>query len=472
MPGQRLLCFLIIIILSMSVSRSGWASDQPSREIPRDNQQVRLSYAPLVKQTAPAVVNIYTKRVVRQRSGFRPFFGHPFFDDFFGGGLGGVERERVANALGSGVILDQTGLIVTNAHVIKDAEQINVVLRDGREFEAEQVFLDERFDLAVLKIAAEDEKLPVLNFAPKDDLEVGDLVLAIGNPFGVGQTVTSGIVSALARTTVGISDYNFFIQTDAAINPGNSGGALVSMDGYLVGINSAIFSRDGGSLGIGFAIPAELVRTVLNAVKSGNDKLVKPWIGAKGQPVTSDIARTLGLPAARGAMITHLHPESPAAKAGLKTGDVIWKINGQDISDPAALKFYLAMVEIDGDVDLEVYRRGKVEKLSFTAIRPPEMPPRHETLLEGRHPLSGAMVANINPAVEDELNLVIDQDGVVVTALQSRSRIGVQVGDIIYNLNGTRIKSVDQLLEMINTPRQGWDMQFKRDGRILSLSVR
>ncbi|MGM0421483.1 MAG: Do family serine endopeptidase [Pseudomonadota bacterium] len=468
MHNRIFICFLVLMLMTAPVL----AAETAQRQVPQSDSQVKLSYAPLVKKTAPAVVNIYTKRVVRQRARVSPFFGNPFFDDFFGRGFGGLERERVANALGSGVILDQEGLIVTNAHVIKDASEINVVLKDGREFEAEKVFFDERFDLAVLRIDGGEEPLPVLKLAPHNDLEVGDLVLAIGNPFGVGQTVTSGIVSALARTAVGIGDQSFFIQTDAAINPGNSGGALVSMDGYLVGVNSAIFSHDGGSLGIGFAIPAELVRTVLNSVRAGQDKLVKPWIGAKGQSVTSDIAKALGLPSAQGAMVNRIHPQSPAAKAGLKKGDVILEINGQQINDPAALKFYLAMVEIGAPVELEVHRKDGVRHIRFTAEHPPETPPRNETLLEGRHPLSGAVVANINPALEDELNMVIDDQGVVVIDFQNRNRLGLQVGDIVYSLNGSRVKSVDQLQALLDKSASGWAMKFKRDGRILSLIMR
>ena len=235
------------------------------KNVPNSQAEIKLSFAPLVKKVAPAVVNIFTRKTVTQRS-FSPLFDDPFFRRFFGGQLrkSPKSRKKVQNSLGSGVIVKSDGIVITNHHVIKGAEEITVVLSDRREFGAEIIVSDKRTDLAILKIRELNDELPFLALRDSDDLEVGDLVLAIGNPFGVGQTVTSGIVSALARTQVGINDLNFFIQTDAAINPGNSGGALVSLDGKLVGINSAIYSKGGGSVGIGFAIPTNMVRTVFN----------------------------------------------------------------------------------------------------------------------------------------------------------------------------------------------------------------
>ena len=225
--------------------------------VPTSTQQINLTFAPVVKMVAPAVVNIYTKKVVKQQA-LSPFFDDPFFKQFFGDEFNfGRSRERIQNALGSGVIVEADGLVVTNHHVIDGADEIRVVLNDGREFAAKPIAQEEQMDLALLRMETKGAKLPTLPFRDSDDLEVGDLVLAIGNPFGVGQTVTSGIVSGLARTRTGINDFGFFIQTDAAINPGNSGGALVTTDGKLVGINTAIFSQSGGSIGIGFAIPVQ-----------------------------------------------------------------------------------------------------------------------------------------------------------------------------------------------------------------------
>ncbi|MBX6368535.1 MAG: trypsin-like peptidase domain-containing protein, partial [Rhodospirillales bacterium] len=267
----------LALLLLLVVSIPSFAAD---RVLPDSREQIKLSFAPVVKRTAPAVVNVFSRRIVR-RSGPPPgLFNDPLFRRFFGDAIPfGLPQERVQNSLGSGVLVARDGLIVTNNHVIDGADEIIVVLADRREFEAQIVRRDERTDLAVLKIDVGNEALPYLELGDSDSLEVGDLVLAIGNPFGVGQTVTSGIVSALARTQVGISDFRFFIQTDAAINPGNSGGALVDLDGKLVGINTAIYSRSGGSIGIGFAIPASMVRAVVAGAATGG-RVVRPWLGA------------------------------------------------------------------------------------------------------------------------------------------------------------------------------------------------
>jgi Do/DeqQ family serine protease len=307
-------------------------------QVPQTKAEIVLSFAPIVKRTSPAVVNVYAKRIVRQRE--TGLMADPFFRRFFGeeGGFG-RPRERVANSLGSGVIVDPRGLIVTNNHVIRDGDDIRVALADRREFEAKLLLADERTDLAVLKIDAGDEDLASLSLADSDDLEVGDLVLAIGNPFGVGQTVTSGIVSALARTQVGVTDYQFFIQTDAAINPGNSGGALVNMAGELVGINTAIYSRSGGSIGIGFSIPSNMVKVVVQSAEGGSSKIQRPWLGADLQDVTPDIAESLGFARPEGTLIVELHPKSPLAAAGLQRGDVITAIDGKDVEGARELGF-------------------------------------------------------------------------------------------------------------------------------------
>src|SRR5690606_30686272 len=292
------------------------------RQVPQSRQQITWSFAPLVQRAAPAVVNIYTRRVVRDR-GPSLLFNDPFFRRFFGDLAPSMPgRERIQNALGSGVIVDPSGLIVTNAHVIEGSDEVTVVLPDRREFDATVVRSDPHSDLAVLRVDARGDALPTIPLGDSDQLQVGDLVLAIGNPFGVGQTVTSGIVSAVARTNPSINDYGFCIQTDAAINPGNSGGALIDMNGRLIGVNTAIYSRSGGSMGIGFAIPANLVRTVLASVGSGRP-LVRPWLGAEVQAVTQDLATAMGLSRPRGVLISNLHPRSPFARAGGRVGDIV-----------------------------------------------------------------------------------------------------------------------------------------------------
>ncbi|MBT6826579.1 MAG: trypsin-like serine protease, partial [Rhodospirillales bacterium] len=327
---MRYIYGLVLMLAGLILwGNSAWA------QVPETQEQITLSYAPLVKQTAPAVVNIYTKTVVQERARNK-LFSDPFFKQFFGDSLGlqlGEPKAKVKNSLGSGVIIDPDGTIVTNNHVIEGADQIRIVLPDRREFDATVVGADERTDLAVLHIETNGTPLPFIAFQDSDGLEVGDLVLAIGNPFGVGQTVTSGIVSALARTQVGVADVGSFIQTDAAINPGNSGGALVSMSGKLVGINTAIFSNSGGSLGIGFAVPSNMVRFVIEGLEHGG-RVVRPWMGAWGQAVTSDMAEPLGFDRPMGVLINGIWQGAAADRGDIQVGDVVLQVNGRDVNDP------------------------------------------------------------------------------------------------------------------------------------------
>ena len=310
-----------LLLVSAVVATPALAQD---RRVPSSAAELRLSYAPIVQRVQPAVVNVYAAKTVQNRN---PLLDDPIFRRFFG--VPGQQPEQMQRSLGSGVMVDASGLVVTNNHVIEGADQVKISLADKREFEAEIVLKDSRTDLAVLRIKDGKEKFATLDFANSDELLVGDVVLAIGNPFGVGQTVTHGIISALARTQVGITDYQFFIQTDAAINPGNSGGALVDMTGKLAGINTAIFSRSGGSQGIGFAIPANMVRVVVASAKSGGKAVKRPWLGAQLQAVTPEIAETLGLRLPTGALVANVAPNSPAARAGLKLSDLIVAIDGQ-----------------------------------------------------------------------------------------------------------------------------------------------
>src|SRR5258707_15874022 len=276
---SRWLATAALIVIAAAPLGAGAQERTPERRVPSSANELRLSYAPVVRRAAPAVVNVYAAKTVAVRN---PLFDDPIFRRFFGGpGAPGGSGDQVQRSLGSGVLVDVEGLVVTNNHVIEGADQVKVSLADKREFEAELVLKDSRSDLAVLRIKAQNERFPALEFADSDALEVGDVVLAIGNPFAVGQTVTHGIVSALARTEVGITDYQFFIQTDAAINPGNSGGALVDLGGRLVGINTAIFSRTGGSQGIGFAIPATLGKAVLGFCQAAAAHIQRPWLGAR-----------------------------------------------------------------------------------------------------------------------------------------------------------------------------------------------
>ena len=385
--------------------------------MPSSPAEIRLSYAPIVQRVQPAVVNVYAAKTVQNRN---PLLDDPIFRRFFG--VPGQQPEQMQRSLGSGVMVDPSGLVVTNNHVIEGADQVKISLADKREFEAEIVLKDSRTDLAVLRLKDGKEKFPTLDFANSDELQVGDVVLAIGNPFGVGQTVTHGIISALARTQVGITDYQFFIQTDAAINPGNSGGALVDMTGRLAGINTAIFSRSGGSQGIGFAIPANMVRVVVASAKSGGKAVKRPWLGARLQAVTPEIAETLGLEACRPARWSPMSsPNSPAARAGLKLSDLIVAIDGQTVDDPNAFDYRFATRPLGGAAQIDVQRGGKTVKLTVPLETAPDTG-RDEIVLTARSPFQGAKVANISPALADELHLDAGAEGVVVTDLAETER--------------------------------------------------
>jgi Do/DeqQ family serine protease len=435
------------------------------RVVPSSPADLRLSYAPLVKQTAAAVVNVYAARAVENRN---PLFNDPFFRRFFGGGEGqGMPREQMQRSLGSGVIVDSSGLVVTNVHVIEGATEVKVSLSDKREFEADIVLKDARTDLAVLRLKDTHERFPSIPFANSDELQVGDVVLAIGNPFGVGQTVTHGIVSALARTQVGISDYQFFIQTDAAINPGNSGGPLIDMTGHLAGINTAIYSRSGGSQGIGFAIPANMVRVVVASAKSGGSAVKRPWLGAKLQAVTTDIAEGLALKRPTGALVAAVTDASPAEKAGLKAGDVIVSVDGQPVDDPHAFDYRFATQPLGGSAKLGIVRGGKESVVSIALEMAPDVP-RDEMVITGRSPFQGLKVSNISPALADELHLDIAGKGVVVLEIAAGSpgqMFGFQPGDVLEAVNDTQIARTRDLETASTARTRQWRVTIMRGGQ-------
>jgi len=427
--------------------------------------ELRLSYAPVVQRVAPAVVNVYAAKVVRNQN---PLFDDPIFRRFFG--MPGDLGSQIQRSLGSGVIVDPSGLVVTNVHVIEGADEVKVALADKREFEAEIVLKDKRSDLAVLRLKGTHERFPVLQFANSDALQVGDVVLAIGDPFGVGQTVTHGIVSALARTQVGITDYQFFIQTDAAINPGNSGGALVDLDGKLVGINTAIFSRSGGSQGIGFAIPANMVRVVVTSAERGGKAVQRPWLGARLQAVTPDIADSLGLTRPAGALVTSIQHGSPAAEAGLKVGDLILSVDGQEVDDPNAFDYRFATKPLGGFAELGLLRSGS-KLVAKVALRTAPDSPRDEITIRSRSPFSGAKIANLSPALIDELQLQNADRGVVILDVDAgsyASNVGFRRGDIIISVNGEKIAKTGDLARVAESPSRTWRILINRGGRQIS----
>ncbi len=462
---MRTIIFAILLsALAAPALALGQAANSPAaRVVPQSPAQMQLSFAPVVARVAPSVVNVYSRRVVRQ-----PIFNNPFFNQFFGQG---PMANRVQQSLGSGVIVRPDGIILTNNHVISGAQEITVALPDRREFPARIVLSDSRTDLAVLRIDTKGERLPALPFGDSDRIQVGDLVLAIGDPFGVGQTVTSGIVSALARTQIGASDYQFFIQTDAAINPGNSGGALVTLDGRLIGINSAIYSQTGGNIGIGFAIPSNMARLVVEGALGGGIK--RPWFGADSQAVTSDLAPNLGLKRPEGVVVTQVYPGSPAAAAGLAKGDVVLAIDNFEVDDPQALRYRVATLKPGDNATIKVRHGGAERDVSVKVTVPPELPPREETVIAGANPMQGAKVANLSPALADEMQFNIFAKGVVVTSVapgSTAARFGFQPGDVVRQINNQKIANVAGLKAAL-IGNQGWAMAIQRGGQVLSLSV-
>ncbi|MEO5806597.1 DegQ family serine endoprotease [Devosia sp.] len=441
------------------------AAPEPERVVPLSDGQVKLSFAPVVKQVAPSVVNVYSTRIEQQSAS--PFANDPFFQRFFGGQGDFQSRPRESQALGSGVIVDGSGIILTNSHVVDGGTEVHISLSDGREFPVDVVLDDSKTDLAVLKIHdPKGETFPALPFANSDDLQVGDLVLAIGNPFGVGQTVTSGIVSALARTGVESNNYEFFIQTDAAINPGNSGGALVDLDGHLVGINTAIYSQSGGSVGIGFAIPSNMVRVVADAGLNGGT-IVRPWFGAKLQTVTADIAASMGMPAPHGTLITELAPGGPAERDGFADGDVILAVDGLPVDDPSAFNFRLATRKVGTKAIVSRIHNGQTADISLTV----EAAPVADTAkVSGNTAFAGTSVSAMTPALAEEKGLPYDASGVIVTAVESNSaaeQMGLAVDDVIIALNGQKFPDAKSFEQLASQRMRTWQIELQRGGRTI-----
>ncbi|MEL7030860.1 MAG: Do family serine endopeptidase [Pseudomonadota bacterium] len=460
--GIVVVLLALVLVLVSPLYGSASAQGFWEKVVPESQAEIELSYAPLVKQVSPAVVNVYTTKTVQR--------GLSVQEMMFGRRFGGPQTQ---SSLGSGVILGEDGIIVTNNHVIEGADEIIIVLADRREYPAELILADERTDLAVLRVDADGSTLPTLGYADTRGVEVGDLVLAVGNPFGVGQTVTTGIISATARTDVGVSDYAFFLQTDAAVNPGNSGGALVNTRGDLVGVNTAIFSRSGGSNGIGFAIPSEMVKRVVDAaVNEGT--IVRPWLGLKGQSVTFDIAKAQGLERPLGVIVSEVYEDGPADLAGLRRGDLVLTIDEREVFDERGLKFLAATKSPGEDVALNVLRGGTEQTIIARLAPPPGASEAERVLLDGRHPFAGVEVVELSPRLAEEIGY---QDsfasGVLVTRMSRRAyrmRI-VQPRDIITAIDGQSIETIDDLNRALDREPGRWDIEIERNGRKISGSV-
>ncbi|GLS43984.1 DegQ family serine endoprotease [Methylobacterium brachythecii] len=440
---------------------------------PLSKGEIQLSFAPIVKKAAPSVVNVYASHVEKRNprsSAMAEFMRRFFGEDAPGRGMGGTPGERAQRSLGSGVIVDASGLVITNNHVIENMNEVKVSLADRREFEASIVLRDPRTDLAVLKIKTPADVAP-MPIGDSDHLEVGDFVMAIGNPFGVGQTVTQGIISALARTQVGSSDYQFFIQTDAAINPGNSGGALVDLKGHLVGVNTAIYSQSGGSHGIGFAIPASMIKAVVETAKSGGTTVRRPWLGARLQTVTPDIAESVGLDRPAGVLVASMQPKSPAEESGLKRGDIVLTIDGQPVDDPEAFGYRFALKGITGKAVFGVQRGAKKQTVEVKLGPAPETRPRDVLKVKSRSPFVGATLVNTSPAVAEEMQVDLPGEGVAVTDVDENSiaaRAGFKKGDVIVAINGSTVSTTKDLERMTRDSLGIWEISINRGGSVMT----
>ncbi len=462
----------IVLLLAALALQGVITTSEAQKQVPPSRELVQYSFAPIARKASAAVVNVYVRRRVQTFAS--PLANDPFFRQLMGDAFG-RPSERIQSSLGSGVIVKADGTVVTNTHVIRGRgeAEIRVALSDKREFDAKVVMQDDKTDIAILKIDNGDGRFPTIDIEDSDTLEVGDLLLAIGNPFGVGQTVTSGIVSALARSEVGNSDSQVFIQTDAAINPGNSGGALVDMSGRLVGINTLIFTQSGGSQGIGFAIPSNLVRLYVDSAAEGR-KVERPWLGARLDSVNREVAEGLGLDRISGALVARVTDGGPAAAAGLQAGDVITRVDGFEVADARGMLYRLTTRGVGNNARIDLIRKGQPVTVTLSLLPAPK-PGRDDVRnLAGRHPFDGARVSNILPGVADEMGL--DQNkGVVIVSVRPGSvaqRLGLQPGDVIAEIAGQPIESITQLEQLIADGPPVWDIGFIRNGQKLTVQMR
>lgn len=455
----------LILASNLNIQSLGYSSPKIPKESVDFLTKTGEAMAAIVEAVKPAVVNISTVKTVRLRD---PFFDDPFFRRFFGEPFG-IPRERRQTGLGSGVIVDPSGYILTNNHVIRGADEIRVTLFDRREFKGKVIGTDPKTDLAVVKIDAKD--LPYLELGDSDKLRVGELVIAIGNPYGLNQTVTMGIVSATGRANVGIADYEDFIQTDAAINPGNSGGALVNVRGELIGINTAIFSTTGGYQGIGFAIPSNMAKAVMEQLIK-HKKVVRGWLGVSVQALSPEMKKHFGLKEDRGVLINQVFENSPAEKAGLKEEDIILQYNGKDITDPTQLRNIVASTPPGKEVELKIFRDGNVISRKVTI----EELPQEVVAARGEYEnlLKGVVVQNITPEIRKELQLPPRIKGVVVVDIadDSPAQGYLQKGDVIMAVNRKKIENTKDYQNIVSKLKEGDVLLFiYRDGQTFHLTL-
>jgi serine protease Do len=411
-------------------------------------EQQNRAFESIAKAILPGIVNISTTQVIKARPGQFPFSNDPFFQQFFGPDFQGVPREQREHALGSGVIISPNGYIITNNHVIDKATEIRVQLGDRREFKGKLIGADPKTDIAVVKIEADG--LRAIPWGDSKGLRVGENVMAFGNPFGLNQTVTRGIVSAVGRSNVGIEDYEDFIQTDAAINPGNSGGALVNIRAELIGINTAIETPNGGSSGVGFAIPSNMARQVAESlIKTG--KVVRAWLGVSIGDVSPAIGRASGLKEIRGAIVSEVTTGSPAAKAGIKVGDIILEFNGTEVQNRSQLAYQVGLTPVGNTVKAKIWRNNKEITLDVLLGEMPKSLAQagssgETPATEFTNVMNGISVQNLTPQLAQRLNLPSDTTGVVISSIASGTvaqDAGLQRGDVIQEVNRQEVRNVD-----------------------------
>jgi serine protease Do len=435
-----------------------------------------VSVADVAERAVPSVVSISATRVVRAPA------MDPFLEQFFGQGRGpgmrGMPREQEQQGLGSGVVVTRDGVVLTNNHVVEQADEVQVTLSDGRKFDAKVLGTDPQSDLAVLRIQGKvPADLTPIEFGDSSALRLGDVVLAIGNPFGVGQTVTMGIVSAKGRTGMGIVDYEDFIQTDAAINPGNSGGALINLRGELVGINTAILSRSGGYQGIGFAIPATMAKPIMASLLN-DGKVARGWLGIAIQTVDTNLASAMGLESAQGVLVSDVTPDTPAAKAGLKRGDVIVALDGKPMNDSSQLRNTVAAKAPGSTIALDIVRDGKKQRMNVALGTLPGNQIGKSEAEIGAHEglLSGVTVANLTPQLRTRFEVPEQvKSGVLVTSVEPGSRaarVGLRPGDVILEFNRKAVDSVSALEALNDKVKDTALLLVSRGGQTIFLALR
>jgi serine protease Do len=423
-----------------------------SAPVPDGQVSFANGFAAVVERVVPAVVNIASTKIVRTPQTSSPFFSDPIFRQFFGDQFSQqfhFPREQREKSLGSGVIVTADGYVLTNNHVVEGASDIRVSLVDKREFKARVIGTDPRTDIAVLKVEARDLPRAVLGDSSK--VKVGNFALAIGDPFGLSETVTAGIISATGRGNLGIEDYEDFIQTDASINPGNSGGALVDVNGEVIGINTAILTGNGGggNQGVGFAIPINMARQVMDQILK-NGHVVRGYIGAWIQPVTPEIAKAFGLAEARGALLGDVDPKGPAGLSGLHRGDIILEVDGRRIEDPGTFRLKTAMTPPGTVVHLKVFSGGKTRDIDVKLGELPSKEEKPAGTTSGGAPsaaLQGLTVETLTPEIARELNLSAQTSGVVVSSVEPGSaaaEAGLRRGDVVQEVNHQRVTSVSE----------------------------